>query len=275
MLAKRNFMIFVLLCVFSTYALDAQNVQTLASPDGNVKVEVTLAGGVTYDVWCGDELVLDDCRLSMDVEGNVLGSSPKLQKATRRSVNEVKKPFLRLKYAEVPNHFNELTLKMKGNWSVIFRAYNDGIAYRFATTIPGEVKVNHEDISIYFPEETKLVLQQSGSFRTSYEERYGHHTTKSWKSHDHMAHYPILAVTPGGTKVLMSEADLLDYPAPFFKSNDANGFSSVFPKVPAETRPRSDKSEDILLREDYIARTAGARNFPWRYLSLPRRMQGL
>lgn len=275
MLAKRNFMIFVLLCVFSTYALDAQNVQTLASPDGNVKVEVTLAGGVTYDVWCGDELVLDDCRLSMDVEGNVLGSSPKLQKATRRSVNEVKRPFLRLKYAEVPNHFNELTLKMKGNWSVIFRAYNDGIAYRFATTIPGEVKVNHEDISIYFPEETKLVLQQSGSFRTSYEERYGHHTTKSWKSHDHMAHYPILAVTPGGTKVLMSEADLLDYPAPFFKSNDANGFSSVFPKVPAETRPRSDKSEDILLREDYIARTAGARNFPWRYFVITKEDAGL
>ena len=72
-----------LLCVFSSVA---QTKQSLAAPDGNIKVEVTLAGGVTYDVWCGDELVLDDCRLSMDVDGNVLGSAPKLQKTSRRTI---------------------------------------------------------------------------------------------------------------------------------------------------------------------------------------------
>ena len=261
-----------LLWVFSSVA---QTKQSLASPDGNIKVEVTLAGGVTYDVWCGDELVLDDCRLSMDVDGNVLGSAPKLQKTSRRTVNEVKKPFLRLKYAEVPNHFNELTLRMKSNWSVVFRAYDDGVAYRFETNLPGEIEVNHEDITVIFPQESKLVLQQSGSFRTSYEERYGHHTTKSWRSHDHMAHLPILAVTPGDTKILMSESDLIDYPAPFFRSTDANGFASVFPKVPAETRPRSDKSEDVLLREQYIAKTNGTRTFPWRYFVITKEDAGL
>lgn len=261
-----------LLCVFSSVA---QTKQSLASPDGNIKVEVTLAGGVTYDVWCGDELVLDDCRLSMDVDGNVLGSAPKLQKTSRRTVNEVKRPFLRLKYAEVLNHFNELTLRMKGNWSVVFRAYDDGVAYRFETNLPGEIEVNHEDITVIFPQESKLVLQQSGSFRTSYEERYGHHTTRSWRSHDHMAHLPILAVTPGDTKILMSESDLLDYPAPFFRSTDANGFASVFPKVPAETRPRSDKSEDVLLREQYIAKTNGTRTFPWRYFVITKEDAGL
>ena len=262
-------------CLSGTHALNAQNVQSLSSPDGNIKVEVTLAGGITYDVWCGDELVLDDCRLSMDVEGNVLGSSPKLQKASRRTVNEVKKPFLRLKYAEVPNHFNELTLKMKGNWSVIFRAYDDGLAYRFVTALPGDIEVNHEDITVFFPHETRLVLQQSDRFRTSYEERYSFLKVSDWRAYDKIAHYPVLAMTPGGTKILMSESDLVDYPAPFFRGNEADGIVSVFPNVVAETKPRSDKSEDVLLREPYIAKTSGTRSFPWRYFVITKDDAGL
>ena len=75
-----------LLCAFSAAA---QVKQSVASPDGNIKVEVTLAGGISYDVYRGDELVLDRCRLSMDISGNVLGSTPKLQKATRRSVTQI------------------------------------------------------------------------------------------------------------------------------------------------------------------------------------------
>ena len=174
-----------LLCVFSSVA---QTKQTLSSPDGNIKVEVTLAGGISYDVYRGDELVLDRCRLSMDISGNVLGSTPKLQKATRRSVNEVKKPFLRLKYAEVPNNFNELTLKFKGGYSLIFRAYDDGMAYRWVTEFPGQIEVNHEDITVFFPAETQLVLQQSERFRTSYEEFYTKVKASDWKKYHKMSH---------------------------------------------------------------------------------------
>ena len=141
---RSKFLLISVLSVLCAVTSAAQTKQSVASPDGNIKVEVTLAGGITYDVWCGDELILDDSRLSMDVDGNVLGSSPKLQKVSRRAVNEIKRPFLRLKYAEVPNNFNEMTLKMKGGWSVVFRAYNDGVAYRFVTEFPGEIKVNGE-----------------------------------------------------------------------------------------------------------------------------------
>ena len=270
-----NILMSSVLAVLCSFTAIAQTRQSVASPDGNIKVDVTLAGGITYDVWCGDELVLDDSRLSMDVDGHVLGSSPKLQKATRRSVSEVKKPFLRLKYAEVPNNFNELTLKMKGGWSVVFRAYNDGVAYRFETEFPGEIKVNNEDITVFFPDETQLVLQQSGGFRTSYEEPYSFHKASQYRAYSKMAHYPILAVTPGGTKVLMSESDLVDYPAPFFRGNEANGLVSVFHAVPAKQTPVHDKAVDIDLCEKYIAKTSGTRTFPWRYFVITKDDAGL
>lgn len=253
----------------------AQTVRTLASPDGNIKVTVTLADGITYDVQCGDELILDDCRLALDINGNVLGSAPQLKSTQRKSVSEVKKPFLHLKYAQVPNIYNEMALKMKGGYSVVFRAYDDGIAYRFVTELGGTVCVNGEDITLFFPEEAQLVLQQSDRYRTSYEERYSFVKSKEWLSYNKMAHYPILATTAQGTKILMSEADVRDYPAAFFRGNDANGFSSLFPRVPAVEKARSDKSNDILLREKYIAKTNGTREFPWRYFVITKEETGL
>ena len=253
----------------------AQTKQTVSSPDGNIKVDITLDRGITYDVYCGDELVLDDCRLALDVDGNVLGSSPKLAKAVRKTIDEVKTPFLRLKYKEVRNHCNELTLKFKGDYSVVFRAYDDGVAYRFVTAFPGDVNVNGEDITVIFPEETDLILQQSDSFVTSYEEKYTKHTTHNWTSQDKIVHMPVLAVTPGGTNVLISESDLIDYPAAFFRSNDAGGFTSEFPKVPKVTGPDGDRSVAIIRCEDYIARTSGTRNFPWRYFVISKEDAGL
>ncbi len=256
-------------------AMWAETARTVFSPDKRIKLEVTLADGITYSVYNDAELVLDGCRLSLDVSGMVLGSSPRLKQSSERFVSEVKRPFLHLKYAAVSNEYNELTLQMKGNYSVVFRVFNDGVAYRFETALKGNIKVNNEDITVYFPHDTQLVLQQCDRYRTSYEERYSFTKVADWHSYQKMAHYPILATTPAGTKILMSEADVVDYPAAFFRSNDADGISSVFPKVPAVEKPRSDKSNDILLRERYIAETSGTRTFPWRYFVITSEDGGL
>lgn len=263
----------IILCMTASFA-KAQE-YSVASPDGKIKVMVSLADGITYDVHYGNEPVLSGCRMSLDVNGKVLGSAPSLKSVSRKSVDRVKRPFLHLKYAEVPDRFNQMTLKMKGGYSIEFRAYDDGIAYRFITGLGDKVEIENEDISIFFPEETDLVLQQCDRFRTSYEERYTFVKASEWKESQKMAHYPILAITAKGTKVLMSESDLIDYPAAFFRSNDANGFTAVFPKVPAKEKPRSDKSNDILLREKYIAKTDGTREFPWRYFVITADEAGL
>jgi alpha-glucosidase len=97
---------------------------------------------------------------------------------------------------------------------VAFRAYNDGVAYRFSTSLSGEVQVYDEDITVFLPQETDLVLQQSHHYQTSYEERYTFVKAAQWQSHHPMAHYPILAITPGGTKILMSEATFRTIQAP-------------------------------------------------------------
>ena len=108
-------------------------------------------------------------------------------------------------------------------------------------------------------------MQQSGSFKTAYEEEYTHLYSKEWKSSASMALLPILIDTQKGSKILISETSLTDYPAVFLKSNGSNGMVSVFPKVPLEFGEDGDRSVKILKEADYIAQTSGKRNFPWRY----------
>lgn len=61
------------------------------------------------------------------------GNHPKLIKANRKSINESLKPIIALKHSMVSNKYNQLQLKFKGDYSVEFRAFDDGIAYRFIT----------------------------------------------------------------------------------------------------------------------------------------------
>ena len=118
---------------------------------------------------------------------------------------------------------------------------------------------------MHFPDNYLLHTQQPGSFKTAYEEAYQHIQSKDWKETDKMALLPILIDTQKGYKILISESNLTDYPALFLKSNNNNGMYSVFPKVPVEFGEDGDRSLKILKEADYIAKTNGKRDFPWRY----------
>jgi alpha-glucosidase len=165
----------------------------------------------------------------------------------------------------VKNQYNSILLNFKGNYSVEFRAFDDGIAYRFITDKKTDVEVMGEDFMLNFPENYLLHLQQPGGFKTSYEEPYTHLQSDEWKPSDKMSELPVLIDTKKKCKILISESDLSDYPCMFLKGTGTNGVQSVFPKVPLEFGDDGDRSVKILKEADYIAKTAGKRNYPWRY----------
>ena len=125
--------------------------------------------------------------------------------------------------------------------------------------------MNSETLQINFPENYLLHVQQPGGFKTAYEEEYRHIQSNEWKTSDPMILLPVLIDTQKEYKILISESDLTDYPALFFKSNGDNSMSSIFPKVPLEFGEDGDRSLKIEKEASYIARTNGKRSFPWRY----------
>jgi alpha-glucosidase len=251
--------------IFSTQSTGQSNSLDLLSPDGKLKLSVELSDQIYYTVSAENELLLKKNRLGLILKSSVPGERPRLLSSKKSTGEETIKPYVPLKFSTVHSFYNNLLLKFKGDYSIEFRAFNDGIAYRFITSFNDSIQVVNEDFTINFPDQYLLHLQQNNSFKTAYEELYTHIGSNEWESKSKMADLPALIDTRKQYKILISESDLSDYPAMFLKGTGNNGASAVFPKAPLEFGPDGDRSQKILKEADYIAATVGTRTFPWRY----------
>ena len=237
----------------------------VASPNGEIKVSVNPGDKIYYSITANNQELLTKNYLAITFKDGSLGENPKLISAKKTKGEEIIKPYASLKFSTVRSNYNDLTMTFKGNYAVQFRAFDDGIAYRFITSKKGDVEIMNEDFSINFPDNYLLHLQQNNGFKTAYEELYQHVESNNWKPSDKMANLPVLIDTRKQYKILISEADLSDYPGMFLKGTGNNGVEAAFPKTPLEFGPDGDRSQKILKSADYIAKTTGTRNFPWRY----------
>lgn len=261
--------ILLLACLGLMSFLNARNQFELVSPNGEIKVSLNLSNKIYYSIDYNGEVLLKDNSLQLMLKDKVLGQNPKIRSQKRTSVDGQLTPVVPLKYSTVKNRYNQLLLNFK-DYAVEFRAFDDGVAYRFITSQKGDVEVMGEEFAINFPADYLLHLQQPGSFHTAYEESYTHVQSNAWKPEDRMAVLPALIDTRKDYKILISEADLSDYPCMFLKSTGANGIRSTFPKAPLAFADNSDRSVKITQEADYIAKTKGTRNYPWRYFVITR-----
>lgn len=260
--------LFALLLTFATAwgsHLSAKVID-VKSPNGELNLSVDVKDKIYYSVSYGNDLLLKDCYLNLQLENETLGNNPKLRSTKKGVIDESVKREIPLKNAVVKNHCNTLRMNFAGNYAVEFRVFDNGVAYRFITDKKGENIVMGEDFVLNFPANYKAHLSQPNGFKTSYEYPYTHVNTEEYKATDRMSYLPILLETDKPYKILISEADLHDYPCMFLKSTGRNGMQSLFPKVPLEFGEDGDRSLKILKEADYIAKTAGKRSFPWRFM---------
>ena len=263
----------LLLC---SVAIAAPKSYTLSSPDASLRIEVKVADGISYSVYSGENLILKDCSLSLQLADETLGIAPKVKKAKTSTIDETVKREVAIKNAEVRNHCNVLSLTMVGDYGVEFRAYNEGVAYRFILNKKSEqVEVMNEEFKINFPDSYNAHISKTRGFYTSYENRYSHLKTAEYRADDEMTYFPILLEATTGEKILISEANLMDYPAMFLRSTGQNGMVSTFPKCPLEAEDSGDRSQRILKEADYIAKTSGTRTLPWRMFVVAKEDKGL
>jgi len=257
----------VLICLFFVLGFShgySQKKFELLSPNGAIKASIVLEDKIYFSVNINNEELASNNHLALILKNETLGLNPKVTGSKTGKVKEEIKPIVPLKFSSVSNNYNYLVLNFKGDYAVEFRAFDDGIAYRFITAKKGEIEVINEDFSVNFPEDYLLHLQQPGGFKTAYEEAYSQTAVKDWKPSDKMAVLPVLVDSKKQYKILISESDLSDYPCLFLKGT-GKGITAAFPKTPLEFGPDGDRSLKILKEANYIAKTKGTRSFPWRY----------
>jgi len=253
------------LLIFTIFTFSANSI-VINSPNGEISISVRISDKISYSISYGKDLLLDNCSLSLELENETLGLNPKLKKAKRSEINEIFRKEIPFKNSTIENQCNVLKLDFAGNYTVEFRAYDDGVAYRFITNKGKEIVVKNEEFSVNFSGECKAVLQQPSKFKTAYENKYEQVSLPEFQTSGKMANLPAAVELKSPYKILITETDLFDYPCMFLKGNGVNGMTSLFPKVPTEFGDDGDRSVKILKEADYIAKTNGTRSFPWRLM---------
>ena len=252
--------------------------EKLRSPDGHIEVTVSTGARLTYDVSFDGKPLLAHATLAMDVEHQKLGIEPHIEHVERASVDRKVEPVVRQKAAVLPEKYNQLRLTFAGHFAVTFRAYDQGVAYRFETSLPqAEVKVYAEeatfafaasgDTGVYFPQEDSFFSHNERKFTRT---RIGTLTPAA------LASIPAVVETPVGPKIAIAESDLEDYPGLWLHGTGGPALAATFPPYPLEEQPlidektklRSDRNIKVTRVADYIAVTRGKRSYPWRVLGV-------
>jgi alpha-glucosidase len=237
----------------------------LKSPDQNLLLKLDkVEKSISFSVWLNEDKMISVSDIDLQFDGKSVFESNKF-KTLFNQVSETVKPEVALKSKEIINEYNQLTLNFNNNLRIEFRAFNDGVAYRFITAKDKDVEVN-ESVKFNFEKQTKLWASLTNTFQTSYEANYS--VLNSSDFPDSIKTYlPLLSENKSGKKVLITEADVFDYPHMFLKKTEsANELSAVFPKYPLDVEYSRDRVSDIKKEANYIAKTNADRTFPWRLL---------
>ena len=160
---------FVLVFILTTFCLGqsavAQSNYSLRSPDQRIEVRIRAADRLSYDVLLNGNPLLQSSTLSMNVNHATLGAQPRVRATKKQTENkEIISPVPQ-KSVRIREHYNELRLEMEGDYAVVFRAFNEGVAYRFETSLAvKEAKVYGEEVHLNFAADYNVYYPKEDSF---------------------------------------------------------------------------------------------------------------
>jgi len=240
----------------------------LVSPDGKVKVAVEIGEAIEYSLSYDDEEILAPSRIGLEFKGKPLSYS--VRKVTRRTIDQMHYAVVPVKARESREHCSELKIAFKGNWTVVFRAYDNGVAYRFETSFnDAEVYVTDETAEYVFAEDNDVYWanEKNPDFITHCE-AFFREIKLSEIVREQYAYLPVSMKTPEGTRLVITEADMFDYPNMFLFGGDGQTLDAQYPAVVLSYDMRTDRDVTVTQKADYIAKTDGTRTYPWRVMTI-------
>ena len=265
--------IFALFVLISSFC-NAADKKDLYSPDKRIRIVVESNDSLFYTVFYDGKLILSPSIIDLTLgDGTDLTGRLLFKKTTTRTNQSFIISPVPEKRITIPDVYNEMTIRFNRPVSLVFRAYNDGVAYRFLTHLKDSIIVKNETAHfnfpinhlVYYPEVVKR--DNADIYHTSFEEPYKLRPLDSIGNKS-LSFTPVLVAPASGPKLIITESDLLDYPGMFLTGNSNNSLRGRFAPYPLEEEIMGGEFKQAVVtkRADYIAKTKGDRAFPWRVL---------
>lgn len=273
---KSYILLLILAIICCRTSVSAQKQFLVQSPDNELKVNISVGNTIEYSVSHNGDLMIANSPISMSLtNGMSFGVNPRIAKLSTKTLNDTITASV-YKRKEIADTYNELILKFKEGFSLVFRAYNDGIAYRFISDLKKPFEVKSEEVNFNFPTDQKAYIPYvqiikepiEKQFYNSFENTYQHINISQWDK-KRLAFLPLVVEGVNGKKVCITESDLTNYPGMYlYNSNGSTTLSGVFAPYPKDIKQGGHNmlQGEVQSAEPYIARYNGATNFPWRII---------
>ena len=260
--------IFSLLASFNSIA---QQSYLLYSPDSSIRLEIKTKEKLSWLLYSGKEFLAQSSDVDLQLKDQKK-LSDKMAVSSHRYTRSNETIIVPVPYRRkmIADKYNQLELIFKQPFSIQFRLYNDGMAYRMGTRFKDSIIIENENAlfgvesnaGIWFAHMDKR--QNVDHFHTSFEAIYAKQNLSAIP--DTMLTYaPVTVSLANGYHLAISDAGLFDYPGMFLQKK-GNGLQGVF--APFATKEKLIEGEFpqyvVTERADYIAKTKGTRMFPWR-----------
>jgi alpha-glucosidase len=268
----RIFLLVILFVITTGYSFARD--YKISSPDRKTEITVSTGNEIKFTALFDGKTIFSSSKIALVLAGGkILGNNEQVARTTVNQVHEIIKPVVSCKRSEVTNNCNILTVYFKSGFSVEFRAYNDGIAYRFETLFKGDITIDNEISELVFPSGSHSWYPLETSFM-SHNERAYIYSSLDTIGENHLASLPALFRT-SGVNVLVTESAIEDYPGMWIRGGGSGKISALWPHYPKSEKLTSDRDLFVTGTEDYIAKTKGARVFPWRVFVISKDDAGL
>ena len=244
----------------------------LASPNGRLEAVITAGPNLSYSIMCNGELVLAPSQIGLKIHSGVaIGESVKVKRVKRTTVNTTipTKFYFR---DVIKDHYNALRIDFAQNYAVEFRAYDEGVVYRFVTNFKNDFILENEiaefvfakDYKGYFPYANPTGTKKDKYF-SSFESWYRNVELSKFEA-DKVAFVPVMVETDNH-KVCILEADVEHYPGMFVSNpTGATALSGEFAPMPDKVVEGGHHQLQGIVksRKPYVAECKAKTNTPWR-----------
>jgi alpha-glucosidase len=221
---------------------------TLLSPDGKLKVEIKVEHILAYQVLYQNQTLIKDSEIGFVFNmAPPLGKDMEVIKTTTHEFDETWTPVLK-RSDYIRNHYHELILEIKEKkfprrtMNLVFRAYNDGIAFRTEFMGNGNEHayvMTDELVSFNFLEDHTCWAADYKGYRTHQESEFL--KTKLSEITDEMViGLPMTLRIDEECYVAITEANITDYAGMYLKHDDSYGKFSVR----SQLSPRNGQNEN-------------------------------
>jgi alpha-glucosidase len=261
----------VLIMLLGTAAVAEKNISVF-SPDKRTEIKISLSDHIRYSVVRDGKTVIAPSPISIILDdGTVIGANPRLTGEKHSTVARTIKTLYGTNTA-IQDNYNQVILTFKDHYALHVRAFNEGVAFRFVTSIKGAMVVKNEESVFTFPENCKAFYITGEKNNYLYEGSYNHWSISRIDS-GRVAVLPMVVQIANGPRLAITEADLVDYPGMYLESNGAKSLKSYFSPYPLKTDNDPDLAGGhwavhVTEGANYIARTSGSRSFPWRIIMI-------